>query len=339
MRHLIVGIGSALILLLITASVSWAGIWDFNPGQESVKHKHDMTSDVSGTGYAMEYMKVNTNNLSMLEYAHGSGTMDYADVLYDEQKSIVSTENYYWIIDLTTGQWIKKYGSANSAITYTKQYDNVQSPIAFAYGTGWYASHPVGYNSLLKDKNEAKSYQESASMHRQVEYARALKGDIAIEINCTGPNDMADGKGFLKMKIDDDVTQGTLHIGELLSMPMKDARTPKFNYNTIKKKLGDAKQGWKDPIIEIDSNYVGDFQVQKTMTLDIKKTKSTWGEDWLPCCSGGFFDIPSKNFDKDFGSQKGIFDCTCRNTSISTMKPAWNASMAQFPTEKYKNVP
>ena len=103
--------------------------------------------------------------------------------------------------------------------------------------------------------------------------------------------------------------------------------------------ISDAKQGWKDPIIEIDSNYVGDFQVQKTMTLDIKKTKSTWGEDWLPCCSGGFFDIPSKNFDKDFGSQKGIFDCTCRNTSISTMKPAWNASMAQFPTEMYKNVP
>lgn len=344
MRHYIVGIGSALILLLITASISWAGTWDFNPGQEAVKHKHDVTSDVSGTGYTMEYMKVNTNNLSMLEYAHGSGTMDYADILYDEQKSTISTDNYYWIIDLTTGQWVKKQAAANSVITYTKQYDNIQSPVAFAYGTGWYASHPVGYNSLLKDKNEAKSYQESASMHRQVEYARALKGDIAIEINCTGPNDVADGKGFLKMKIDDDVIQGTLHIGELLAMPMYNASTAKFglHYDSKKKKYdstSDLKQGWKDPIIEIDSNYVGDFHVQKTMTLDIKKSKSTWGEDWLPCCNGGFFDIPSKNFNADFGSQKGIFDCTCRNTSISTMKPAWNASVAQFPTEKYKNVP
>jgi hypothetical protein len=329
MRHYIVGMGSALILLLITASISWAGTWDFNPGQEAVKHKHDMTSDVSGTGYTMEYMKVNTNNLSMLEYAHGSGTMDYADILYNEQKSTISSENYYWIIDLTTGQWVKKQAAANSVITYTKQYDNIQSPVAFAYGTGWYASHPVGYNSLIKDKNEAKSYQESASMHRQVEYARALKGDIAIEINCTGPNDVADGKGFLKMKIDDDITQGTLHIGELFAMPMKNANIPKYK----------NKQGLKNDIIEVDSNYVGDFHVQKTMTLDIKKSKSTWGEDWLPCCSGGFFDIPSKNFDKDFGSQKGIFDCTCRNTSISTMKPAWNASVAQFPTEKYKNVP
>ncbi|MDD2756389.1 MAG: hypothetical protein PHS80_12805 [Methanothrix sp.] len=350
MRHYVVGIGSALILLLLTASVSWATQWDFNPDQVSVKHKHDMTSDVSGTGYSMEYMKVNTNNLSMLEYAHGSGTMDYADILNSEQKSTVSSDNYYWMIDLTTGQWVKKQAAANSVITYTKQYDNIQSPVAFAYGTGWYASHPVGYNSLLKDKNEAKSYQEAASMHRQVEYARALKGDIAIEINCTGPNDVADGKGFLKMKIDDDVTQGTLHIGELMANPKliktKYASVP----NKINKTTGKVEsysdllsyghfEAWKDPIIEIDSNYVGDFHVQKTMTLDIKKSKSTWGEDWLPCCSGGFFDIPSKNFDKDFGSQKGIFDCTCRNTSISTMKPAWNASMAQFPTEKYKKIP
>ncbi|OPY51986.1 MAG: hypothetical protein A4E49_02031 [Methanosaeta sp. PtaU1.Bin112] len=336
----------ALLFMLALSGLSWAGSWndknwDLNPGQEAVKHKHDVTSDVSGTGYSMEYMKVNTNNLSMLEYAHGSGTMDYADILNSEQKSVVSSDSYYWIIDLTTGQWVKKYSSANSVITYTKQYDNVQSPTTFAYGTGWYASHPVDYNSLLKDKNEAKSYQESASMHRQIEYARAVKGDIAIEINCTGPNDVADGRGFLKMKIDDDVTQGTLHIGELLAMPMYNASYPKFglHYNSKTKRYdstGDLKQGWKDPIIEIDSNYVGDFHVQKTMTLDIKKSKSTWGEDWLPCCSGGFFDIPSKNFNADFGSQKGIFDCTCRNTSISTMKPKWNASVAQFPTEAYR---
>jgi len=93
----------ALLPMLALSGLSWATDYDFNPGQESVKHKHDMTSDVSGTGYTMEYMKVNTNNLSMLEYAHGSGTMDYADILYDEQKTVVSSDNTYWIIDLTTG--------------------------------------------------------------------------------------------------------------------------------------------------------------------------------------------------------------------------------------------
>ncbi len=332
MRHIIVRIGSALILLLIMASVSLAGNWDFKPGQEAVKHRNDVTSDVQGSGYFMEYTKVNTNNLSMLEYSHGSGDMDFADILYDEQKTTHASGSIYWI-DYDTGQWVRKYPGASSAITYTRQYDNVQSPTSFAYGTGWYASHPVGYNSLIKDKNEAKSYQESASMHRQVEYARALKGDIAIDMNCTAPTATVAGKGSISMKIDDDVTSGTLHIGELLLMPMKNANMAKFDT-----KYG-SKQGLKNPIIEIDNNYIGDFQVQKTMKLDISKSPPSWMEDWLPCCGGGFFDIPSYNFDKEHGLQKGVFDCTCRNTSISTMKPAWNASMAQFPTEKYKNVP
>ncbi len=326
MGHKIGRIGSALILLMMITGLSWAGNFDFNPDKECVKYRNDVTSDVTGQGYFVEYARVNTNNLSLLEYAHGSGTLDFADILYDEQKS--TSCKIYWI-DYNTGQWTSGNAGASSAITYTRQYDNIQSPTAFAYGTGWYAAHPVGYNSLLKDKNEAKSYQESASMHRQVEYARALKGDIAVDMNCTAPTATVSGKGSLSMNIDDEVTQGTLHVSELLSVPMKNTWTPKFN----------TKQGWKDPIIEEDSNYIGDFQVQKTMKLEVVKSGPSWMEDWLPCCSGGFFDIPSWNFDKEHGSQKGIFDCTCRNTSISTMKPAWNTTMAQFPTEKYQYKP
>jgi hypothetical protein len=315
--------------MLVLAGMSWAGDFDFNPGQEAVLHQHEMTDDVSGNGYVMEYKKINTNNLSLLEYFHGSGSMDLADILNSEQKSTHISTCYYLDYD---GQWQKKCRGAGSAISYTRQYDNIQSPTAFAYGTGWYASHPVGYNSLLKDKTVAKSYQESASMHRQVEYARALKGDIAVEMNCTGATATEDGKGILNMRIDDDVTQGTLHIGELLAQPMKTGGckvAPK-----TKNQLG-----WKDPIIEVDNDYIGDFQVQKTMKLKMTKYKPTWGEDWLPCCSGGFFDLPSWNFDKQYAGQKGIFDCTCRNTSISTMKPRWNVTAAQFPAEDYRLKP
>jgi hypothetical protein len=323
MGHAKAKVGTGLILLLLVTGLSWAGSFDFNPGQEAVKHKNDVTSDVMGEGYFVEYAKVNTNNLSMLNYAHGSGTLDFADILYDEQKS-TSNSNYY--IDYTTGLWTKAEAGAGSAITYTRQYDNIQSQTNFAYGTGWYASHPVAYNSLLKDKNEAKSYQESATMHRQVEYARAVKGDIAIDLNCTPPTALASGKGSISMKVDDDVTQGTLHIGELFTMPLTKNSQPKYK----------QKQGIKEPIIEIQSDYIGDFNVQKTMKIDITKSAPSWMEDWLPCCGGGFFDIPSYNFDKERGLQKGVFDCTCRNTSISTMKPTWNTTMAQFPTEKYQ---
>jgi len=344
-RH-ILAIGLGLILFLIFMGLSWAGQWDYNPDQEAVKYKNDVTSDVTGEGYFKEYKKVNTNNLSMLEYAHGSGTLDSADLLYNEQKNS-HINMYIYYIDYDTGQWTRKYPGSSSAITYTRQYDNIQSPTRFAYGTGWYAANPIGYNSLLKDKNIAKSYQEGASMHRQVEYAHALKGDIAVDINCTAPTATASGKGSLSMKIDDDVTQGAMHIGELLANPkvIKTKYYEQFN-GTTGEAIPDTAlfrfghfEAWKDPIIDIDNDYTGNFQVQHTMKLDISKSPKYWMEDWLPCCSGGFFDIPSHNFDKERGSQKGIFDCTCRNTSISTMKPSWNSSLAQFPTEEYRYVP
>ena len=95
MGHRMVRIGSALILLLIVTGLSWAGTWDFNPGQEAVKHKHEMTDDVTGQGYVMEYKKINTNNLSLLEYFHGSGSMDLADILNSEQKSTHAST--YWL--------------------------------------------------------------------------------------------------------------------------------------------------------------------------------------------------------------------------------------------------
>jgi len=334
MRHLTTRIGSGLILFLMIMNSSWAASWDMNPDQIAVKHRNDVTSDVTGQGYVMEYAKVNTNNLSMLEYAHGSGTMDYADILYDEQKTTASSNNLYWIN--SGGDFVSVYVGPNSAITYTKQYDNVQGPTFFAYGTGWYSSHPVAYNSLLKDKNEAKSYQEAVAMQRQVEYARAVKGDIAVDMNCTSPTATVSGKGSVSMKTDDDVTQGTLRVSELVTRTLSSSaisNTGKINYRS--KDL----QGWHNPIIEIESNYIGDFQVQKTMKIDMTKSAPSWGEDWLPCCSGGFFDLPSRFFDKQYAGQKGIFDCTCRNTSISTFQPKWNTTMAQFPTEKYQYKP
>ncbi len=323
-------IGTAILMLMILTGLSWAGTWDFNPGQQAAKYKSEIQDDVEGEGFIMEYKKVNTNNLSLLEYSHGSGSMDFADLLSSEQKTS-HTNTYFYINKL--GEPVETWAGANSVISYTRQTEITQSPVGFAYGTGWYASNPVIYNSLIKDKTLAKNYQEGVMMHHQLEYARGIIGDIAVDLNCTGPTITADGKGLASMRIDDDMIQGTVQIQQLV------AEVPR-NKGKLK---GIMAEGWRNPQVEVDVNYIGNFHIQKNMKVEKSKARQYDTEDWLPCCMGGFFDLQTYStkiaFDRLYKSEKGIFDCSCRNTSIATFKPAWNASEAQFPTETYQYKP
>jgi hypothetical protein len=320
------------MLLFAVSGVSMAGTWDLNPGQQAVKYKSEVQDDVEGEGFIREYKKINTNNLSLFEYAHGSGSMDFADLLSSEQKC-THTNTYFYINKL--GEPVETWAGANSVISYTRQTDITQSPVGFAYGTGWYAANPVTYNSLIKDKTVSKNYQEGVMMHHQLEYARGIKGDIAVDLNCTGPTITADGKGLASMRIDDDMVQGTVQIQQLV------AEAPRYK-GKLKGIAPNAvmANGWRNPQIDIDVSYIGNFHIQKNMKVEKSKARQYDTEDWLPCCMGGFFDLQTYNskiaFSRLYKSQEGIFDCNCRNTSIATFKPAWNATMAQFPTDKYQ---
>jgi len=329
MRDVGVRIAAKLVLILIlTMGSCWAGPFDKNPGMDAIKHKHYMTDDVTGEGFVMVYQNVNTNNLSHYEYMHGSGTFDYADIIKSEQKS-GHGDSTYWVDEgkKLSPVWKEYAYPASSTINYTKQSEVVYSPHSFSYGTGWYASHPVVYNSLIKDKTIARQYQEGAMMHHQVEYARALKADMATDMNCTGNTDSAKGKGSIVMDLEDEVTEGTVHISELMTSKGSDQTKLK-------------NQGWKNAMIEVDENYVGSFHIQKKMKLEIEKSYKKMGEDWLPCCFGGFADVPTpvKSYNSVKG-QAGIFDCTCRETALSTYKPAWDGSAAQFPNDVYASKP
>jgi hypothetical protein len=328
-----------MVLLLVMTSLSWAGPDDYNPAYEGTrdvfKYTYKYEDDVEGEGYMVVRDNVNTNNLSLLEYMHGSGTVDYADLLSSKQKSTHTSDNYYVVTE--EGGFAKKSKGANSEINYTIQKDLVQSPYAFAFGTGYYAANPVVYNSLLKEKTVAKSYQEAILIHHQLEYAHAYKGDVAVNLNCTGPTHDTKGKGSASMKIEDFVTQGTVHVGQLFTNTKK-ASTPYIDSKgNMKVWDGMKRQAWKKPIIEVDADYVGNFHIKKSIEIEIEKSKCMDEEDWLPCCYGGYFDM-NEDDRKPLG-EAGIFDCTCRNQSISTFKPAWNATRAQFPTATYQYKP
>lgn len=316
------------LVLFFVLGISSAGPWDLNPGKEALKHTHHSEGDVTGEGFVMVYQNINTNNLSTLEYMHGSGFFDMADIIDSAQKT--THGSYYYYQSLSTGkivpEWKQQWTGANSEIKLTRQSDMTQSPMTFAYGTGWYASHPITYNSLLKDRTVAKSYQEGSMMLHQLEYARGFVGDVAVELNCTGPTETKNGYGLASMNLEDKVIQGTVHVAELLTNPQ--------TYKSDGKKLSKSSKvlGVKGALIEIDENYIGNFDIQRNMKLEVTKSKAVTMDDWLPCCMGGFFDVP--DYSKANKGQIGIFDCTCRETSLSTFKPAWNGTTAQFTTGK-----
>jgi len=292
-----------------------------NPYAYYVWNTNSLQQDVSGEGYYMVYQDVNTNNLSLNNYMHGSGAFDSATIINSKQLKDKTVEYYK---DDVKGTYAK-YKNFDSTISFTSQNEITQSPESFAYGTGWYQAHPVVYNSLLKQKTDGKNYQAGISQEHQIEYARALKSDVQELLNCTQPTAVADSTGSAEMVLEESITQGTLHVSEML--------TRQDNGNNLKGRVGlgigdspdlNLKGGVRSPLILVDENYVGNFDVKKDMFVNVQKKKPSQIVDWLPCCSGGFADLIATNApgtgDTRY-SQGGIFDCTCYKVP----------SQAQFP--------
>ncbi|NPV61684.1 MAG: hypothetical protein HPY61_03475 [Methanotrichaceae archaeon] len=295
-------IGVAALLLLVSACFfSAAGQEALNPHGYYLWSSHDYQQDVSGQGYAMVYQYVNTNNLGLKNYMHGSGTIDSATLINSKMKELTKKE-YYTTEDASQIEELKTY---TNTITFTEQNEMVQSPEGFAYGTGYYAQHPIVYNSLLKERTDARSYQAGASMLHQIEYARGFRKDIGVILNCTDKGVGVDGVGKAQMRLDEGVIEGTVQIKEMLTQMDDEGKG--------------SNGGAKKPLILIDEYYVGSFKIKKDMEINVPKSKvKDKAKNWLPCCFEGYAgmgEFEQRIFEKD------IFDCTCSKAP----------TVAQFP--------
>ena len=307
-------ISAALLVMLAVSAPGWAAD---NPAGYYIKNTQTLEQDVEGEGYAMVYQKVNTGTLQFKNYMHGSGSMDAAILLSSNQSA-----GMVYSQDQNTGVYIRptQY-PRKSDISFVEQNEMTYSPMAMVYGTGWYERNPIVYNSKLKERTEAKNYDGSAcsttdslgvSMVHQIEYASAFKKDIGVELKnqakSTGwSSKPQDGFSSTSMRIEEEVIEGAVHIGQLLT------------------KLDSKQHGWKNPLIEIDENYHGTFRIKKDMEICTSCTGSKPREDWLSCCFGGYDGMHAD--DKMWG-EKEIFDSTCRDVAWGE---AWNdTAQAQY---------
>ena len=246
----------------------------------------DFEQSVQGSGYFMTYRYIQLDSPAndgakgpmYKDYAHGSGTID-------NEITICAEDIDYWSCD---GCWIEE--EAYSCISAREDNSMVYSPMTMSIGNGYYARNPIRYDSLLKEKTCIKNYRPVTSMHHQVEYAKAVDKEIDVLVkdkNYYYEDPVEEGVGYTTMKINEDVTDGMVHIGVLQGEP--NSMDPEADYGGLPG--GDIRRSaWKNPMIEIDEDYVGTFHIEKNMTLDVPYKYSKTPKDWLSCCIGGCAD-------------------------------------------------
>jgi len=257
---------------------------------------------VQGNGYFMTYLYAKAGNAAVKNYAHGSGSLN-SEALLTYQHLNRSTHNAY-----------SDYNDfEQNCIQFKEDVAMVYAPMKIAVGNGYYAANPLDYSSLLKEKTWVKNYRAGSSMHHEVEYAHALDKELNIDVkdlrNVSYDPETV-GVGYTKMTINEDVTDGKAHIGVLQANEnfadqlnaVLDASDP--DVVNLKNSV------WRKPAIEIDEDYWGTYHIEKNMTLEVPYHLIQKGDDWLPCCFGGFLDMAP--YDKKyFKSAIGVFDCTC----------------------------
>jgi hypothetical protein len=142
-------------------------------------------------------------------------------------------------------------------------------------------------------------------MLHEVEYAHALDKDLNVlakEVFNFTYDPETIGFSTTKMNVNEDMTDGKAHIGVLQA---SDNSASIGGANVL-----NQKSALQNPAIEIDEDYWGTYHIEKNMTLEVPYHLIQKGDDWLPCCTGGFADMNYED-KKPFKSATGIFDCTC----------------------------
>jgi len=235
---------------------------------------------VEGSGYFMTYKYIqlaspdtNLKGPMLKDYVHGSGSIDNEVLITAEEiKTVVLADG-----EITD--------EAYSCISMREDNSMVYSPMTIAMGNGYYARNPLRYDSLLKEKTVIKNYRPVTSMHHQIEYAKAIDKDLEILVkdkNYSISDPFYEGVGYTSMKITEDVTDGKIHIGVLQGEPNTMSDTGYLIPTTT---------AWKNPMVEVDEDYIGTYHIEKNMTIEVPFKLTIVEEDWLSCCIGGFDDL------------------------------------------------
>jgi hypothetical protein len=282
--------------------------------------KFNFEQNVSGTGFfnAFKYAHMPDvlgtegrlfNGVEAKNKAHGSGQIDRDSVIYAES----SYSNKTWINGAfdEDGEIIEDEEETTSQIQVRDESKLTYSPLVLSIGSRYYNQHPVDIKSLLKEEDWMKNRNRMNSLNHRIDQARGLNKVLDAQAD-------ADTNS---MKIEEDLIDGRAHFRVLQLEEIPVDEEPEEEEESEEEEsdedaseevqfLGLAMKAWKEPLIDIDEDYMGSYHFEKNMTLSMIEEEEEKEDSWLPCCHGGFSDM--NNMDaKALQSAKGIFDCTC----------------------------
>ncbi|MFB3763967.1 MAG: hypothetical protein ACE14P_01825 [Methanotrichaceae archaeon] len=309
-----------IILLLIFTLIAMDNA-DADSQDDSIAYENPTTLDEAKLVFNMEQSVSGTGFFSMYKYslmpdalgtegrlfngveakhsAHGSGSIDKDSKMYAES----SYTNKSWIggaLD-EDGEVILDEEETTSIVQIKEDGRETYSPTAMGIGTGYYNFHSVSFDSLLKEDDWIKNRNGLNSLHHSIDNAHGL--DIALDAQSDNTYNI--------MSVDEDLINGRAHFGALQLAAIPVDEVSEESDSEEPPALGAAMKAWMKPSMELDEDYVGTFHIMKNMTLYTYSEEKEKEEDWLPCCSGGWDDMPYYDRISYGKSARGVFDCQC----------------------------
>ncbi|VVB63187.1 Uncharacterised protein [uncultured archaeon] len=170
-----------------------------------------------------------------------------------------------------------------------------QAPKIITIGKGYYADHPIIYNSQTGKQTWVKSKATSGSMNHEVSSAHNLSQTLDMSAQDRSHQDEygMTANGGVQMKVAEDVQEGKVSIGVLQGGKPWNGQSP-------------SATALRNPLLDIEEDYVGNFRIENNMTLQAPILRLSQNYSWLPCCSGNYFDVPDHN--NGYIGEKSVFD-------------------------------
>jgi len=170
-----------------------------------------------------------------------------------------------------------------------------QSAKIIAIGKGYYADHPIIYNSQTGQQTWIKNKAVGVSMNHEVSSAHNLSQTLYMSAQDSSrqDEDWMTANGGVHMMVAEDVQEGKVSIGALQGGMAGTGQPP-------------SATALRNPSLDIEEDYIGNFHIEKNMTLDAPILLLQRNYSWLPRRSEGYFDVPDHNL--GYIGTESVFD-------------------------------